>query len=73
MAPTTRLDRDALAKILGRQLDVVGALPAMAVTLAIFAIVQFAITGVLFFVADGKYAVSGAQPPEVLLQLPAAC
>ena len=22
-----------------------------------------------FFVADGKYAVSGAQPPEVLLQL----
>ena len=27
------------------------------------------ITGVPFFVADGKYAVSGAQPPEVLLQL----
>src|SRR5258708_9315080 len=26
------------------------------------------ITGVPFFVADGKYAVSGAQPPEVLLQ-----
>jgi len=30
---------------------------------------QYGITGVPFFVADGKYAVSGAQPPEVLLQL----
>jgi predicted DsbA family dithiol-disulfide isomerase len=29
---------------------------------------QYGITGVPFFVADGKYAVSGAQPPEVLLQ-----
>jgi predicted DsbA family dithiol-disulfide isomerase len=29
----------------------------------------YGITGVPFFVADGKYAVSGAQPPEVLLQL----
>ena len=30
---------------------------------------RFGITGVPFFVADGKYAVSGAQPPEVLLEL----
>jgi predicted DsbA family dithiol-disulfide isomerase len=30
---------------------------------------RYGITGVPFFVADGKYAVSGAQPPEVLLQL----
>ena len=30
---------------------------------------SYGITGVPFFVADGKYAVSGAQPPEVLLQL----
>jgi len=30
---------------------------------------EYGITGVPFFVADGKYAVSGAQPPEVLLQL----
>jgi predicted DsbA family dithiol-disulfide isomerase len=29
----------------------------------------YGITGVPFFVADGKYAVSGAQSPEVLLQL----
>ncbi len=29
----------------------------------------YGITGVPFFVADGKYAVSGAQPAEVLLQL----
>jgi predicted DsbA family dithiol-disulfide isomerase len=29
---------------------------------------RYGITGVPFFVADGKYAVSGAQPPEVLLQ-----
>jgi predicted DsbA family dithiol-disulfide isomerase len=29
----------------------------------------YGITGVPFFVADGKYAVGGAQPPEVLLQL----
>ena len=31
--------------------------------------VSYGITGVPFFVADGKYAVSGAQSPEVLLQL----
>jgi hypothetical protein len=31
MAPTTRLDRDALAKILGRQLDVIGRDQALAV------------------------------------------
>ena len=30
---------------------------------------RYGITGVPFFVADGKYAVSGAQPPEVLMQL----
>jgi predicted DsbA family dithiol-disulfide isomerase len=30
---------------------------------------RYGITGVPFFVADSKYAVSGAQPPEVLLQL----
>ncbi len=30
---------------------------------------RYGITGVPFFVADGAYAVSGAQPPEVLLQL----
>jgi len=30
---------------------------------------SYGITGVPFFVADGTYAVSGAQPPEVLLQL----
>jgi len=30
---------------------------------------RYGINGVPFFVADGKYAVSGAQPPEVLLQL----
>ena len=30
---------------------------------------RYGISGVPFFVADGKYAVSGAQPPEVLLQL----
>jgi predicted DsbA family dithiol-disulfide isomerase len=30
---------------------------------------QYGISGVPFFVADGKYAVSGAQPSEVLLQL----
>ena len=30
---------------------------------------RYGITGVPFFVADGKYAVSGAQPPEVLRQL----
>jgi predicted DsbA family dithiol-disulfide isomerase len=30
---------------------------------------RYGITGVPFFVADGTYAVSGAQPPEVLLQL----
>jgi predicted DsbA family dithiol-disulfide isomerase len=30
---------------------------------------RYGITGVPFFVADGKYAVSGAQPPEVLVQL----
>ena len=30
---------------------------------------RYGITGVPFFVADGKYAVSGAQPPETLLQL----
>jgi predicted DsbA family dithiol-disulfide isomerase len=30
---------------------------------------RYGITGVPFFVADGKYAVSGAQSPEVLLQL----
>jgi predicted DsbA family dithiol-disulfide isomerase len=30
---------------------------------------RYGITGVPFFVADGKYAVSGAQPPEVLLEL----
>jgi predicted DsbA family dithiol-disulfide isomerase len=30
---------------------------------------RYGITGVPFFVADGKYAISGAQPPEVLLQL----
>jgi predicted DsbA family dithiol-disulfide isomerase len=30
---------------------------------------RYGITGVPFFVADAKYAVSGAQPPEVLLQL----
>ena len=30
---------------------------------------RYGITGVPFFVADGKYAVSGAQEPEVLLQL----
>jgi predicted DsbA family dithiol-disulfide isomerase len=29
---------------------------------------RYGITGVPFFVADGKFAVSGAQPPEVLLQ-----
>ncbi len=29
---------------------------------------RYGITGVPFFVAEGKYAVSGAQPPEVLLQ-----
>jgi predicted DsbA family dithiol-disulfide isomerase len=29
---------------------------------------RYGITGVPFFVADGKYAVSGAQAPEVLLQ-----
>ena len=29
----------------------------------------YGITAVPFFVANGKYAVSGAQPPEVLLQL----
>ena len=31
--------------------------------------VRYGITGVPFFVADGRYAVSGAQPPDVLLQL----
>ena len=31
--------------------------------------VRYGITGVPFFVADGKYAVSGAREPEVLLQL----
>jgi predicted DsbA family dithiol-disulfide isomerase len=30
---------------------------------------RYGITGVPFFVADGRLAVSGAQPPEVLLQL----
>jgi predicted DsbA family dithiol-disulfide isomerase len=30
---------------------------------------RYGINGVPFFVADGKYAVNGAQPPEVLLQL----
>ncbi|HEX4658377.1 MAG TPA: DsbA family oxidoreductase [Streptosporangiaceae bacterium] len=30
---------------------------------------RYGISGVPFFVADGKYAVSGAQPPEVLVQL----
>jgi predicted DsbA family dithiol-disulfide isomerase len=30
---------------------------------------RYGITGVPFFVADGKYAVSGAQPPEMLLEL----
>jgi predicted DsbA family dithiol-disulfide isomerase len=30
---------------------------------------RYGITGVPFFVADGKYAVSGAQPPETLLHL----
>ena len=30
---------------------------------------RYGITGVPFFVADGKYAVSGAQRPEALLQL----
>jgi predicted DsbA family dithiol-disulfide isomerase len=30
---------------------------------------RYGISGVPFFVADGKYAVSGAQPPEVLLEL----
>ena len=30
---------------------------------------RYGISGVPFFVADGKYAVSGAQPSEVLLQL----
>jgi predicted DsbA family dithiol-disulfide isomerase len=30
---------------------------------------RYGITGVPFFVADGKYAVSGAQLPEVLLGL----
>ena len=30
---------------------------------------RYGITGVPFFVADATYAVSGAQPPEVLLQL----
>ena len=30
---------------------------------------RYGINGVPFFVADGKYAVSGAQPPEVLVQL----
>jgi predicted DsbA family dithiol-disulfide isomerase len=30
---------------------------------------RYGITGVPFFVADDTYAVSGAQPPEVLLQL----
>jgi predicted DsbA family dithiol-disulfide isomerase len=30
---------------------------------------RYGITSVPFFVADGKYAVSGAQPPEVLVQL----
>src|SRR5215475_9663056 len=30
---------------------------------------RYGVSGVPFFVADGKYAVSGAQPPEVLLQL----
>lgn len=30
---------------------------------------RYGITGVPFFVADGKYAVSGAQSPEVLLEL----
>jgi len=29
---------------------------------------RYGITGVPFFVADGRYAVSGAQPAEVLLQ-----
>jgi predicted DsbA family dithiol-disulfide isomerase len=29
---------------------------------------RYGITGVPFFVADGRYAVSGAQPPEVLIQ-----
>ena len=29
---------------------------------------RYGINGVPFFVADGKYAVNGAQPPEVLLQ-----
>ena len=32
-------------------------------------VARYGITGVPFFVADGKYAVNGAQPPEVLLQL----
>jgi predicted DsbA family dithiol-disulfide isomerase len=30
---------------------------------------RYGISGVPFFVADGTYAVSGAQPPEVLLEL----
>ena len=30
---------------------------------------RYGINGIPFFVADGKYAVSGAQPPEVLVQL----
>jgi predicted DsbA family dithiol-disulfide isomerase len=30
---------------------------------------RYGITGVPFFVADGKFAVGGAQPPEVLLRL----
>lgn len=30
---------------------------------------QLGITGVPFFVIDGQYGVSGAQPPEVLLQV----
>ena len=31
--------------------------------------VEFGIRGVPFFVVDRRVAVSGAQPPEVLLQL----
>jgi len=34
---------------------------------------RLGVTGVPFFVVDGRYAVPGAQPPEVMLQVLDRC
>lgn len=62
LAAEIGLDRDAVEDALraGTYADAVDADLAQAAA--------YGITGVPFFVIDGKYGVSGAQPPEVLAQ-----